>query len=193
VPSPAQMTESLHFVPPTANRIAIFVFLIVNPCGLLCAMTYSFLNRPLNTATGIAALAFVALLAFVVMLGLFLMTATAELTPTEIRRKTAFGERSLQISDVVSAVLIRGTRGGPNLMVRTAHDSIMFSNSAFGNAQLRQMQDAIQLRAAEIGRTVRTDWASAMPPPMHLVYLGILLLTMVLLAAFGIAYRVVPH
>jgi hypothetical protein len=125
------------------------------------------------------------------VLAIFLISARAELTATEVKRKSAFGERSLRVSDVTSALLYSGARGGLSLTIRTARDSIMFTSNSFSNAQLHQMQEFIRMRAAEIGRQIET----AMPPRtvrqvrmLIALYLGILLATIALVAVFGI-----PH
>jgi hypothetical protein len=130
------------------------------------------------------------------VLAIFLISARAELTATEVTRKSAFGERTLRVSDVTSALLYSGARGGLSLRIRTARDSIMFTSSSFSNAQLRQMQEFIRMRAAEIGRQIET----AMPPRtaqqvrmLIALYLGILLATIALVAVFSVSHpRGVP-
>jgi len=161
-------------------------------------LIYGSLSRGSVTKDAIVLLVFGIFWLLALIFAVFLISVCAELSAIQVRRKTMFGERTLQVSQLTSALITSGGRGSLFLTVRTASDRIMLSNSSFSNAQLREMHEFIRLRAADAGRQIQTT----VPPPtarqvqmILAVYMGVLFTAAVLVTVFVIVahQRKVQH
>ncbi len=192
MPAPTPAAERLVVVSPTSNRIGALVFLVAIPTLLMGMFLYAALRGPIDTGAAIIVGLFGISWALLVMLAAFLMSARAELTKFDVRRTTIFGVKKLALAEVTSALLLYSSRGGVSLTVRTADDWILFSNSSFSNAQLREMQQFIAARAAEIGHEIQT--ARPMPGARQAqlviaLYLGILVAVIALVGISGMTHQ----
>ncbi len=192
MPGTSQTTAPLVFLPIAGNRICAFLFLMVGPTVLIGSLTYVVLAGRAGAPGAMALLICVVPWLLALMAAVFLISVRAELSATQVRRVTAFGERTLQISDVTSALMVTGNRGSRVLLIRTPNAVIGLTNGSFSNAQLKEMQESVRLRAADMGRQIQTTMPSPTPRqvlPVIGVYLGILFATIALVAVSGILHR----
>ena len=111
MPAAMQTAGSLVAHPLRGNQICSFIFLIAGPTLLIVSLTYTVLTRPGSRDAAIGILFLEVLWLLALIFGVFLISTRAELTSTQIKRTTAYGQRVLQISDVTSALLTSGGRG----------------------------------------------------------------------------------
>ncbi len=194
IPAAAQTAAPLVFVPVVANRVCILLVLLAGPTVLMTLVAHAVLSRPTNMSDVIVVLVFGITWLLVIAFGISLVSIQAELTSTHVRRKSVFGVKTLEISNITSALVLSGAKGSRALVVRTAIDRLAFTNASFSNSQLREMQEFIRQRAAEVGRQIQTTVPNVPLTPRQtqlaiVVYLGILVMTVALVAVFGVAHQ----
>jgi hypothetical protein len=153
---------TLVICPSGRTRACLIVIGAISTAGLLYMATLPWfpsgapLSLPFKTAFTIAfAMGAAGMVSFVA----WNLSVRAELSVTEIVRRSLFGVQSLPLAQITSASF-SSARGEVFLTVRASKRRMMFSTYSFSRAQLQQIQDFVGKQAANSSPFGR----SAFPP-----------------------------
>jgi len=177
--------------PSKAAMVLVFILFVGGPAIAAILVIHEAVRQPAAGSSALLGIAAVPFLACV-LIGLFHISVSVELTPTSIVRRSMFGARGLPMSDIISALRRLGGKGTVLLTVRTASDTMTFSNMSFSDAQLLEMQDFIQQCASASSRSIQLVPLPTPPNPRASMWLAVYFSVVVVVAAlllFAVALK----
>lgn len=126
--------------------------------------------------------------------GLFMawqLSIGAELTETEIVRRSLFGVKSLPLAQITSASFLKSAGGDVFLTVRASKRRIGFSTYSLSRAQLQQIHDFVAEHAANWSAAGQTAYSPQ--TPKQAVRFTVVSLLIALVAIAAIVFLGIPH